>query len=233
MLDPMLITVAISALVAALNPYTLGVLVLLVSVIYGGGHPPRRVLGLGLVYIITLFLAAFFGGMALLYLFTLLPLIAADYLALGIGILIVSGGLLEIKDFFWYGQGLSLRTPLVVAKGIRSLTRQRPGLWSAAALGLFVAVMISPGSSAPYFATITLLRSSFDTRAINLLGLYCGIFVLPMIILLALVLGGVRVSTIQRWKEDAKGRMHLGMGLLLIALGWTIILIGSGVLNLG
>jgi hypothetical protein len=233
MLDPMLVVVVISALVAACNPYTLGVLTLLVSVIYGGGHSSRRVLGLGLTYIITLFTIAFFGGMGLLYLFTLLPLMAANYLTLGIGILVVCGGLLEIKDFFWYGQGLSLRAPQVAAKGIRSLTKQHPGLWNAAVLGLFVAIMSSPGSSASYFAAITLLQDSFDTRAINLLGLYCGIFVLPMIILLALILSGVRVSTIQHWKNDTKGRMRLGVGLLLIALGWTILLIGSGVLNLG
>jgi hypothetical protein len=232
MFDPMLITIAISALIAALNPYSLGVLILLISVVYGGGRSSRQVFGLGLLYIAALFLTAFGGGMALLYAFTLLPLIAADYLALGIGVLVVVAGLLEVKDFFWYGQGLSLRAPRIAVSSIRSLTKQHPGLWAAAGLGLLVALLNAPGTSAPYFAAITILHGSFDSRAVYLLGLYCGIFVLPLIVLLALVISGVRVSTLQRWKEETKGKMRLGVGLLLIALGWTIMLIANGVLSL-
>ncbi len=234
MFDPTLSLVLLTALVSALNPYSIGVLILLVSVIYGNGRLRRHAFGLGLTYILTLFFVSLLGGIALLYLFTLVPLIAANYLALGIGILVVCAGLLEIKDFFWYGQGLSLRAPKLAVANIKSLTKKRPGIPSAIALGLFVAVATTPGNSAPYFATITLLRDHFNANAINLLALYTGIFAFPMLVLLGLVtVGGVRVSTLQRWKEESKGKMRLGVGILLIALGWILILVTSGVLNFG
>jgi cytochrome c biogenesis protein CcdA len=234
MFDPTLSLVLITALVSALNPYTIGVLILLVTVVYGSGRLRRHVFELGLTYILTMFVVSFLGGMALLYLFTLLPLIAANYLALGIGILVVCAGLLEIKDFFWYGQGLSLGMPKLAASNIKILTKKRPSFVSAIGLGLFVAIITTPGSSAPYFATITLLRDHFNTNSINLLALYSGIFMLPMLILLGLLtVGGMRVSTIQRWKEEGKGKMRLGVGILLIALGWVLILATNGVLNFG
>lgn len=234
MFDPTLSLVLVTALVSALNPYTIGVLILLVSVIYGSGRLRRHVFGLGLTYILTMFATSFLGGMALLYLFTLLPLIAANYLALGIGILVVCAGLLEIKDYFWYGQGLSLGVPKLAASSIKALTKRRPSFLGAIALGLFVAVVTTPGNSAPYFATITLLRDHFNANSVNLLALYTGIFVTPMLILLGLLtVGGMRVSTIQRWKEESKGKMRLAVGMLLIALGWVLILVTNGVLNFG
>jgi hypothetical protein len=233
MTDPLLALVIITSLVSAMNPYTIGVLILLSSVIYGNGRAPRHVLGLGFSYIATLFLASLFGGIALLYLFSLLPLIAATYMALGVGILIVCAGLLEVKDFLWYGKGLSLQVPQLAANNIKTLTKHRPGFWSAVALGMFVAVVSTPGNSAPYFATITALRDHFNAHNVALLGLYSGIFILPMVVLLLLVVNGVKVSTLQRWKEESKGKMRLGIGLLLIALGWILILTTAGVINLG
>ena len=233
MLDPALMLVLLTALVSALNPYTLGGLILLCTAAYGRGHASGRVLYLGLTYIATLAITSLLGGVGLLYLFSLLPLIATHYFALGIGILVVCAGLLEIKDFFWYGQGLSLSVPRGATRSIRHVIKGRPSFITATGLGLLVAFVIAPASSAPYFATITILRDNFDAHTIGLLALYSIMFTLPMLLVLALVVYGVKVSTLTRWKEEAKGKMRLGVGLLLVALGWIVILISSGVLNFG
>ncbi len=229
---PIMILVLLAALISALNPYTISVLLMLSSVIYGNGRAHRHALGLGLAYILTLFAASLLGGVLLLYIYSLLPDIAANYLTLGIGILVVCTGLLEIKDFLWYGQGMSMRTPKLAARNIKAMTKRRPNLKTAVVLGLFVAVTSATSASAPYFATIATLQGHFDATGIGSLTLYSGIFVFPLLILLILITNGVRVSTLMRWKEDTKGTMRLGVGLLLIALGWILILITSGVLNL-
>lgn len=231
MIDPMLMLILVTSLVSAFNPYTMGVLILLSSVIYGRGHASPRVFRLGLVYIATLFALTLLGGIGMLYAFSLLPLVAAHYLTLGIGILVVCAGLLEIKDFFWYGQGISSNTPTMAARNIKSLTKGRPGVLSAAMLGLFVAVVTAPAASAPYFTTITILSGPFDARAVGLLALYSALFILPMLVMLVSIACGVRVSTWLHWREETKGTMRLGVGLLLIALGWIVILMTSGVLN--
>ncbi|HKX24515.1 MAG TPA: hypothetical protein VJM46_04715 [Candidatus Saccharimonadales bacterium] len=231
MLDPVIMLILVTALVSAFNPYTLSVLLMLSSVIYGRGHASGRVFGLGLTYILTLLGMSILGGIAILYLLSLLPLIAATYLALGVGILIVCAGLLEIKDFFWYGQGISIHAPHLAAKNVKALTKMRPGLSSAVTLGFFVAIVSTPSSSAPYFATITLLGGNFTVDTISLVVLYSVLFILPMFAVLIAIASGAKVSTFMRWKEDAKDKLRLAVGLLLIALGWMIILTTSGVLN--
>jgi hypothetical protein len=231
MSEPIIILILITALVSAFNPYTLSALLMLISVIYGRGHASGRVFGLGLGYILTLFAMSVLGGVALLYILSLLPLIAASYLALGIGMLIVCAGILEIKDFFWYGQGISIGAPHMSTKNIKALTKTRPSLGSAAALGFFVAVVSTPSSSASYFATITLLGGNFSVDTVSLIVLFSALFILPMLAVLIAVVSGAKVSTFLRWKEEAKGKLRLGVGLLLIALGWMIILTTSGVLS--
>jgi len=233
MFDPTITLLLITALVSAFNPYTTGVLILLCSVIYGRGHKPSRVIGLGIAYIATLFLASVLGGILILYLCSLLPMIAMNYLVLGIGILVVCAGLLEVKDFFWYGQGLSMGVPRIAATNIRALTKTRSHLGSAIALGLFVAFIVTPSSSAPYFATVTALRGEFNVGTISLLVFYTAIFCLPMIAMLLALGNGLKVSTLLRWKEETKQAFRLGVGLLLIALGWLLILIANGVVNIG
>lgn len=232
MVEPIAVLILITALTSAMNPYTIGVLILLSSVIYGSGRPSRRVVGLGLIYVLTLFAASALGGVALLYLYSLLPTIAANYLTLGIGILVVCAGLVEVKDFLWYGRGLSVGMPQLTTRTIKILTKNRPGPISAVMLGVFVAVVCSTGASAPYFAIIATLQGHFDAASIGLLTLYSGLFTFPMLIILILIANGVRVSTLMRWKEESKRTMRLSVGLLLITLGWIVILTTSGVVNL-
>jgi hypothetical protein len=232
MIAPITILVGIAALVSAFNPYTIGVLITLSSTMYGGGRDGRHVLGRGLAYVFTLFGTLLLSGILLLYMYSLMPQIAANYLALGIGMLVVCAGLLEIKDFLWYGQGISTRLPKLAARTIKALTKQRPKLLSTAMLGMFVAVTSLTGAGAPYLATIAALQGQFDANSIGLVIIYSGIFVFPLLILLILIVNGVRVSTLMRWKEESKTTMRLGIGLLLITLGWILILITSGTLNL-
>ena len=99
-------------------------------------------------------------------------------------------------------------------------------------MGIFVAVTGSTGASAPYFATITALQRHFDAIGIGLLTVYSGVFVFPMLVLLTLIINGIRVSSVQRWKEESKGKMRLGVGLLLVVLGWVLVLTTSGGLSL-
>lgn len=233
MIEPIIAIVLISALVSAMNPYSIGVLTLLSAVVYGRGHSTAKVLRLGSAYTVTLFATAVIGGALTLYLFSLLPLIALNYMVLGIGILVVCAGLLEIKDFFWYGQGISMRAPTIAARNISALTKSHPSIGSAVLLGLFVAVASAPSASASYFATITMLRGDFSVSAISLLVLYSSIFALPMVTILLMIGSGVKVSTLMRWKEQVKGHMRLGVGLLLIALGWILILMGGSLINFG
>lgn len=234
MIEPLLlILVLAAAAVSALNPYTIGVLIMLISLILGRGHPTRRMFWLGFVFTITIFATSILIGSVLLASLSLIEELSWVFLSVGIGLFIVVAGILEVKDYFWYGQHLSLRIPARAAERIKKMSKKTAGFAGAALLGAFVAIAALPSTSAAYLATITILKDHFDVTAIWLLVLYNVIFVLPLLLLLIAVASGVKISSVQHWKEESKGKMRLGVGLLLVTLGWVIILIANGVINLG
>jgi cytochrome c biogenesis protein CcdA len=230
---PLLFLVLAAAGVAALNPCTIGVLIMLTSTVLGRGRSSSRMFWLGMCFVGVLFATSAGLGLAALYLFNLLPLSIAHYVILLIGLIVIIAGLIEIKDYFWYGQGMSLRIAKQPAALIRSVVKRKMSFGKVMAIGFFVSIVALPCMGAPYLATIMLLHGTFDTTSVVLLLLYNAVFVLPLVLLLIVIASGVKVSAIQRWKEESKGKMRLGVGLLVIALGWTLMLIASGVLNFG
>jgi cytochrome c biogenesis protein CcdA len=96
-----------------------------------------------------------------------------------------------------------------------------------------VAAVELPCTGAPYLAVITILRIDFNMVAFGLMALYNFIFVLPLIVILFMIAGGAKISTVAKWKEESKGTMRLFMGLLLAVLAWILILISNGTINFG
>ncbi len=223
-----------SAAIDSINPCAIGVLILMMSVILGSGKSVRRMILLGGLYILAIYLTYLLAGLGLMYFFSSIPIVIAEYLSIAVGFLVIFAGLLEIKDFFWYGKGFSLEIPKVFAKKIQQWsTGGNATVLGVMLLGAFVAAVELPCTGAPYLAIITVLRINFDWAAFLLMVLYNLIFVLPLIILLLVVASGAKLSSVQKWKEEGKGSMRLGIGLLLVALGWILILIANGVINFG
>ena len=69
--------------------------------------------------------------------------------------------------------------------------------------------------------------------AFLMLVLYNIVFVLPLLVILLLVAGGVKLHVVKAWKQEARGFMRLMIGLLLVFLGWLLILIANGTINFG
>lgn len=232
MLDlPTLGLVITSAAVDSINPCAIGVLILMVSVILGGGHSVGRLLLLGGAYIASIFTVYLVAGLGLVYFFSEIPIVIAEYLSIAVGLLVVAAGLLEIKDYFWYGKGFSLQIPHYFAMKIQEYSSSKSTVLGVMFLGAFVAAVELPCTGAPYLAIITVLRINFDLVALGLMVLYNLIFIAPLVVILIMVASGAKVSSVQKWKEESKGGMRLAIGLLLIALGWILILIANGVIN--
>src|SRR3989344_4077976 len=95
---PTLGTVVVTALIDSINPCAIGVLILMMSVLMAGKQSTKRILLLGSLYIFSVMMVYLVAGLGLIYFFAALPLIIAEYLAIGVGILIIAAGLLEMKD---------------------------------------------------------------------------------------------------------------------------------------
>jgi cytochrome c-type biogenesis protein len=234
MLDlPTLGLVIASAAIDSINPCAIGVLILMVSVVLGSGKSIKRLLVLGGAYILAIYVTYLVAGLGLIYFLSEIPILLAEYLSIAVGLLVILAGMLEIKDYFWYGKGFSLQIPHYFAMKIQEMSTSKTTVIGVMILGAFVAAVELPCTGAPYLAIITVLRVNFDFTAFGLMVLYNFIFVAPLLLILGLVAGGAKISSVQKWKEESKGVMRLGMGLLLIALGWILILIANGVINFG
>jgi cytochrome c biogenesis protein CcdA len=222
-----------SAAIDSINPCAIGVLILMVSVVLGQGGSPSRLLKMGSAYIGAIFFTYLIAGLGLVYFFSAIPIVIAEYLSIAVGLLVIVAGVLEIKDYFWYGKGFSLQIPTKFANKIHDWSTTNKSVWGVMLLGAFVAAVELPCTGAPYLAIITILRIDFNMIAFALMVLYNLIFVAPLIIILGMIVGGTKISDVSKWKEDSKGTMRLFMGMLLVGLGWILILIANGTINFG
>ncbi len=229
---PTLGTVVATAAIDSINPCAIGVLILMISVMLAGKQSTRKMLLLGGLYIAAVLTVYLLAGLGLMYYFSTLPLALAEYISIGVGVLIIFAGLLEIKDFYWYGKWFSLQIPAVFAKKIHNYASKTTYL-GVIFLGAFVSAVELPCTGAPYLAIITLLSQNFDFTAFMLLVLYNVVFVLPLIVILLMVASGVKLHEIKKWKQSNRSYMRLFIGLLLVSLGWLLMLIANGTINLG
>ena len=229
---PTLGTVIIKAAIDSINPCAIGVLILMISVLTAAKQSVSRLILLGSVYIASVFVVYLLAGLGLTYIFASLPLAITEYISIGVGVLIIGAGILEVKDYFWYGKWFSLSIPPIFAKKLDNYASKTtiPGIML---LGAFVSAVELPCTGAPYLAIITLLSQYFDFTAFLMLVLYNVIFILPLVFILILVAAGKKLYQIKKWKQDARGAMRLAIGLMLIAMGWLLILIANGTINFG
>ena len=229
---PTLAVVVTTGVIDSINPCAIGVLILMVSVLLGSGKSVGRMLVLGGLYIAAVYVTYFLAGLGLIYVFTTIPLAVTEYVSITVGLFIVFAGVLEIKDYFWYGRGLSLTIPDWAAKKMHRYARRTtiPGILL---LGVFVSAVELPCTGAPYLAIVTLLSQYFDFTAFLLLVLYNLIFVAPLIVILLLVASGLKLYHVKRWKQENRGMMRLFIGLTLVGMGWLLVLIANGTLNFG
>jgi len=226
---PTLGTVITTALIDSINPCAIGVLILLISVMIAF-KTKGEMIYYGFFYILAVFVTYVLAGFGILYFLSSIPLYISEYISIVVGSLIIIAGMIEIKDFFWYGRGITLAIPPQRAKQIHEMTKKitLPGV---ILLGIFVAGVELPCTGAPYLAILLLLSQNFNFAAFLMLILYNIIFVLPLIVILLMVYFGFKIQHIKRWKQNNRRYMRLASGVILIFLGWLLILIANGTIT--
>jgi cytochrome c biogenesis protein CcdA len=227
---PTLATVLVTAAIDSINPCAIGVLILLISTLVVTKRK-NDLLRIGMLYISAVYLTYFLLGLGLIAFLASIPIVLAEYISIVVGLLVVLAGLIEIKDYFWYGKGFSLHISKEHSKTIQD-RMSKLSIGTVIFLGAFVASVELPCTGGPYLAITLLLSQSFNFSAFILLIIYNIIFVMPLVVILFMVLIGTKIQKIQEWKQGSKAYMRLLIGLLLVALGWLLILIANGVINL-
>src|SRR3989344_6812736 len=111
-----------TALVDSINPCAIGVLILLISALLTMSHDKKRMLTVGSIYISAVYVVYFLAGIGLLLFIQRLNI--AQPLSIAVGGLVIILGIIEIKDFFWYGKGISLSIAGKHAEKIKKMVKK-------------------------------------------------------------------------------------------------------------
>lgn len=216
--------VLVAALIDSINPCAIGVLVFLSSVMLKVSTEKKKLLRLGALYIGTVYVIYVLSGLGLVWFQHIFVERGwAETMGTAVGLIVVGLGMLELKEFFWYGKGVSLE----IAPRFKKKINQMAGSISVVGmigLGGFVAVVELPCTGGPYLAITALLARKFDLMAFGYLILYNLIFVLPLFIILLMIYFGFSTRALKKWRQSKRGWMNLGSGILMLVLGLFLIL---------
>lgn len=215
-----------AALVDSINPCVFGVLIFLIAFMNKLFKTRKMMLVGGLLYSAVVYATYLALGFGILKIAVNIGISTAFYVA--VAAVAVIAGLLEIKDFFWYGKGFSLQMIPGGAKRLRYYTEKIERmelhhpvvlLLTTAILGVFVVLVELPCTGAPYFAILGLLAKGVYSNAVPLLLIYNFIFVLPLLVVIGIAYFGASSEALEVWRQKHRGLMRLFIGVFLIALG--------------
>ncbi len=203
------------------NPCALSVLFFLIAYLLAIGSR-KKSLTIGLIYafmVFTVYTLFMYGMLNVLFFVGYLSTIKT-----AVGIIIILLGLIELKDFFFYGKGLSLEIPGFAKSTIERLIKVAT-VPSAIILGLVVSIVEIPCAGAFPFIYLTMLAEKVSGIMSLLYILWYNLFfVLPLVIMVAVFnIGLVRVEKAEQTRLKTRKYMRLLAGLIMLALGLSMV----------
>lgn len=220
-LGSVLLLVAVSGLLDGINPCAFAVLLFFIALLFVAGTPQRtgkRVLTIGSVYIVAVYLAYLSIGLAIIKVIALTPF--PHLVAKAGAILLIFLGFISIKDYFLPGRGFSLGIPRSMWETIRRWMHKFtvPATFVA---GLLVGFLEFPCTGGIYVAVLGMLasESTFSEGFVYLI-LYNFAFVLPLIVILMFAaMTRIMRFSILKWQKKEQKIMKLFSGSVMVILG--------------
>jgi len=177
---------------------------------------------IGLGYIMMVFITYFLAGLGL---FAAVETIGISVIFYRVAAVIaIVAGVINVKDFFFYGKGFSLEIPKSRKPMIEKYIH-RASLPAALILGLLVSMFELPCTGGVYLAILSMLANNMTRMsAIPYLFLYNIIFVVPLFVILILVVKGGSAEKMEKWRKKKRKYMKLIAGLFMIGLGIIMLL---------
>src|SRR3989338_250129 len=214
--------VSIAALIDSINPCAFSILLVTIAFLFSIGKLRKKILTIGLTYILGIFLVYIFIGLGLLQVLHIFN--TPHFMGkLGAGILIAFG-LINIINEFFPRFPVKLKIPSAAHGKIAELMN-RISLPTAFILGALVGLCEFPCTGGPYLMVIGLLRDTATyAKGFGYLLLYNIIFVLPLVIILFIASNRTLLDKVQTWQKQERTNMRLFGGVAMILLGLIIFL---------
>jgi cytochrome c biogenesis protein CcdA len=213
-----------AAFVDSINPCAIAVLLILLSSLMLVGEQ-RRVFKVGLAFIASVYISYYLFGLGL---FSALQIAeVTDIVYDVVGFLAIALGILNIKDYFWYGGGgFVMEIPRSWRPTLKKILQSVVSVPGAFLIGFVVCLFELPCTGGPYFFTLGLLASQMSLEGIlPILAFYNLIFVAPLVLILLLVnYGRTTLGKLDEFKEKNLRNLHLVAGIVMLILGAALIL---------
>ena len=223
-------TVIVAALVDGINPCAFTVLLLFITALLASarGRSPEetaslrsRVVGLGSIYIASVFLTYLALGVGL---FSTAAIFTQRHLPARLGaVMAIALGLWMLKDYFVPELGFRLQAPAAVSRWARA-SAQKATVPALIIGGILIGLCTLPCSGAVYLAVLSLLAMQPTTLAgFGYLVLYNALFVLPLVVILLLASARPALNRLAHWNLHHRERVRLGIGSGVVVTGFLIL----------
>jgi cytochrome c biogenesis protein CcdA/glutaredoxin len=224
------------ALVDAINPCELAVLLILMTAILTR-YPKQKnkALKAGLLFSAAIFIMYFIFGILLREIFALI----SGFLSGGelsfffvLAIIAIIIGLLNIKDGIWYGGGgFTMEVPQAWRPKMKALIEGTTSPKGAFVVGLIVAFFLTPCTAGPYLVFSGIMANLSLINALPYLIIYMLIFISPMILItLITYFGFAKIDDMGGWRERNLKHLHIIAGILMLLVGAYMLLTSFGLM---
>jgi len=223
-------TVLVAGIADGFNPCAFTVLLLFITSLVAAAQARDapsavslrgRVIGLGSIYIASVFFTYLALGVGLL---AAVDLFTQRHLPARLGaVLSIALGLWMLKDYFLPEVGLRLEAPAAVGRWARASAR-RATVPTLVAGGVLIGLCTLPCSGAVYLAVLSLLAAQSSALAgFGYLVLYNALFVLPLVGILLLASARPALNRLAHWNLHHREWVRLGLGTGVVLMGFVIL----------
>ena len=226
-------TVLGAGVLDGLNPCAFALLVLfatytltLVNAVTASGDPTalarRRLLGAGSLYVGAVWITYFLVGLGL---FTFLAWLGEDHLVTRVAaVLALLMGLWMVKDVLFPRFGPALAAPHAT-HGWMHRAMERGGLSGMLLAGVLVGLCTVPCSGAIYLAIVAVLHASGGgATGLALLALYNLAYIVPLVVLLAVVSNRRVLGRLGRWNRANSPWVRVGLAAAVIVMSLGLLI---------
>jgi MFS family permease len=226
------VILVLAALIAAANPCTISVLIMSISSLLGKSKKQSVVAAHTAMFGLGVFATTLAFGFAASFLFGIAPTELLPLIGVIISAVLVVLGLMEVKDYFWYGRGPSLKYSTKTEKNIHTWTKKHHTIWRGFGLGVYSTLKLSHYTLALVVATMFLAILNQPKSLMPSL-IWAATYSAPILLACLGIVSGISTHGALTWKEDTKHRMRLSIGLLYVFVGLVILVGLVGGLRIG
>jgi cytochrome c biogenesis protein CcdA len=214
--------IALAGLSDGVNPCAFVILIFIVVFLQEISGSKKRIVRVTAAYIISFLIVNIIIG--IIYYFISQKIGFPQIIRYIVITISIAAGLINIKDFFWYGKGISLGIPKS-AKGYLTNLIHVASVPAALVLGASVAVLEAPCSIPIYLSVIEVLKGAGRplVSVLPFILLYNLFFIVPLVALSVLVYKGHDAKIFEEKSLAAKKYMKLVIGIVLLLLALAFI----------